>query len=334
MAYKKYYLYKKQVSYDQVTWYDVTPAEYAPSGEPIGYYDTYEECIAQYRTIQSGYTCVGYDKHNQDVYEVSYDNGVTWSVVSTSAGTLIEANSPDCGYTPGFNGKYKLTLDDTSVVSAECTSSSALSEDFYQYEDSLVEVEIGNCVTGINESIFASFDKLTDVIIGNNVTSIGRYAFANSPHISSVTMGDNVVTIGYGAFSDCSFSNITLPNTLTTIGDKAFNSCHNLTGITIPHSVTTIGSEAFSSCESFRDEAIRIGSGVTTIGDNAFDFCTGLTEVFCYATAPPTLGSDVFNDCWSLDSIRVPEDSVNAYKSAPGWSDFANIIRALRPWDY
>ena len=99
MAYVKVYKYKKQYSDDQgVTWYDVTPAEYAPSGEPIGYYDTYEECIAQYRTIQSGYTCVGVDKHNQDVYEVSYDEGATWEVVSTSAGTLIETNSYDCGY--------------------------------------------------------------------------------------------------------------------------------------------------------------------------------------------------------------------------------------------
>ena len=77
MSYLKVYKYKKQISLDNgVTWQDVTPAEYAPSGDPIGYYDTYEECMAQYRTIQSGYTCVGYDKHNQDVYEVSYDNGV------------------------------------------------------------------------------------------------------------------------------------------------------------------------------------------------------------------------------------------------------------------
>lgn len=46
MAYKKYYLYKKQVSYDQgETWEDVTPAEYIPSGDSIGSYDTLEECM-------------------------------------------------------------------------------------------------------------------------------------------------------------------------------------------------------------------------------------------------------------------------------------------------
>jgi hypothetical protein len=44
MAYKKYYLYKKQVSYDQgETWEDT--GEYAPSGSSIGTYSTLEECM-------------------------------------------------------------------------------------------------------------------------------------------------------------------------------------------------------------------------------------------------------------------------------------------------
>ena len=45
MIYKKYYLYKEQVSHDNgVTWEDVTPAVTAPSGDPIGEYATLEEC--------------------------------------------------------------------------------------------------------------------------------------------------------------------------------------------------------------------------------------------------------------------------------------------------
>ena len=45
MIYKKYYLYKEQVSLDNgVTWEDVTPAVTAPSGDPIASYSTLEEC--------------------------------------------------------------------------------------------------------------------------------------------------------------------------------------------------------------------------------------------------------------------------------------------------
>lgn len=45
MPYRKYYLYKEQVSRDNgVTWEDVTPAVTTPSGNSIGEYSTYDEC--------------------------------------------------------------------------------------------------------------------------------------------------------------------------------------------------------------------------------------------------------------------------------------------------
>ena len=45
MTYKKYYLYKEQVSYDGgVTYQDVEPLTTTPSGDPIASYSTLEEC--------------------------------------------------------------------------------------------------------------------------------------------------------------------------------------------------------------------------------------------------------------------------------------------------
>lgn len=45
MSYKKYYAYKKQISYDGgTTWSDVFPNEFQPSGSSIGTYETLEEC--------------------------------------------------------------------------------------------------------------------------------------------------------------------------------------------------------------------------------------------------------------------------------------------------
>lgn len=45
MSYKKYYLYKQEVSYDDgETWEDVSPTVTTPSGDPIAEYATLEEC--------------------------------------------------------------------------------------------------------------------------------------------------------------------------------------------------------------------------------------------------------------------------------------------------
>lgn len=52
-----------------------------------------------YQTTSSSTYCTGYDKY-VDVYsQVSYDNGSTWQTTATTS-TLVEPNSPDCGYTP------------------------------------------------------------------------------------------------------------------------------------------------------------------------------------------------------------------------------------------
>lgn len=51
------------------------------------------------RWVESGWTCIGYDKYVNNVQQISYDDGQTWQNTSnTSASTLIEANSSDCGY--------------------------------------------------------------------------------------------------------------------------------------------------------------------------------------------------------------------------------------------
>lgn len=54
-----------------------------------------------YRWVESGWTCVGYDKYVSNIKQVSHDGGITWeNTTETSASTLIESNSQDCGYVP------------------------------------------------------------------------------------------------------------------------------------------------------------------------------------------------------------------------------------------
>ena len=158
-----------------------------------------------------------------------------------------------------------------------------------------------------------------------DVTSIGEGAFCLCSSLTSVTIPDGVTTIGEGAFCLCrSLTSVTIPDGVTTIGDSTFAACDSLTSITIPDSVTTIGEWAFCSCSSL--SSITIPDSVTSIGGYAFYDCRSLTSVYCKAVTPPAGGSDMFYSNASGRKIYVPMESVDAYRMASGWGEYADAI--------
>lgn len=65
--------------------------------------------------------------------------------------------------------------------------------------------------------------------------------------------------------------------------------------------------------------------GSTSIGNSAFDGCSGLTSITMLSTTPPTLEwSGIFPS--SVTTITVPAGCSNTYKTADGWSDYADKI--------
>ena len=70
---------------------------------------------------------------------------------------------------------------------------------------------------------------------------------------------------------------------------------------------------------------ISLGNKVKTIGGAIVS--SGFARpmfVSCSATTPPSLDSYAFAN--SVSSIMVPRGSVDAYKNADGWCDYADII--------
>ena len=136
----------------------------------------------------------------------------------------------------------------------------------------------------------------------SNYSSIDNDVFKNCIRLTSVTIGNGVTSIGYGAFKGCSgLTNVMIPDSVTSIGKYAFDSCSGLTNITIPDSVTIIDNGAFKGCSKLK--IIRVS-----------------------ATNPPTLGlgSNAFDT--SIEKIIVPKLAINTYKSAAGWSIYADKI--------
>ena len=174
-------------------------------------------------------------------------------------------------------------------------------------------------------SLNSNRNNITSISLPNGVTSIGYREFCYWTSLRSITIPNSVTSIGDQAFVNCaSLTNITIPDSVTLIGPEAFDSCTSLRSITIPDSVTSIGYNAFSNCRSLT--SVTIGNGVESLGSRAFDYCSSLTEVYCKPTTPPLGNVRMFYGSASGLKIYVPRNSVDAYKLASGWSDYASSI--------
>ena len=117
-----------------------------------------------------------------------------------------------------------------------------------------------------------------------------------------------------------------IPSTVTSIGTGAFQECTNLTSITLPEGLTYISNGGFSGCTSLTE--VTIPSTVTSIGMGAFNDCTNLISIIVFPKTPPSLANTAaISD--ATTSIYVPDASVDAYKQATNWSNFADIIHPL-----
>ena len=163
----------------------------------------------------------------------------------------------------------------------------------------------------------------------SNITQIGCYSF-NSTNLINIQIPNSVISIESYAFSDCSnLTSIQIPDSVTSIGGGAFRNCSKLTSVEIPNNIVSIEHSAFQSCTSLTD--VVIGNSVTSIGENAFYDCSSLSSVYIKATTPPTLGNEVFYMNASGRKIYVPRASLDAYKTANRWSNYAS---AIMPYDY
>ena len=143
-----------------------------------------------------------------------------------------------------------------------------------------------------------------------------------------MTVGDCVTDIDRGVGDSLRILN--LGNSVQHIGTTAFqwNSINNLV---IPDSVSTIGEGAFGN--NYGLITVEIGSGVTSIGNSAFRRYSSsgghLETVTVKAITPPSAGNNIFYNQNTDFVIYVPAESLEAYKSASGWSTYASRIQAI-----
>ena len=256
----------------------------------------------------------------------------TKMVKSSSNSLSIERNHiqpmAEFSYTANISPSNQIwyTSSDGNIVEPKNTNVFGATIKSNEYNNSMGVITFDGDVTTIGYDAFYWCTSLTSVTIPDSVTTIGELAFYHCNSLTSVNIPDSVTEIGNNAFAVCEgLTSVTIGDSITTIGEQAFQYCYILTSVNIPDSVTTIGKLAFANCTSLT--SVNIPDSVTTIGYDAFAYCYSLTSVYCKATTPPALGGTyVFGSNGSGRKIYVPAGSVNAYKSAYGWSEYKSAI--------
>ena len=120
-----------------------------------------------------------------------------------------------------------------------------------------------------------------------------------------------------------------VPSGVTTLKENCF-SITKLTSLTLPSSLTTIESVAIRDTPI---TSLTIPAGVTHMAFQAIFNISSLKTVTIQATIPPVrtgnYNSSIIDQCNALTDIFVPAESVNAYKTATGWSEHAAKIKAI-----
>ena len=252
---------------------------------------------------------------NNEIWYTSSDGNIVTPCKTSFFGVNIVSNTYE-------NGKGVITFDAPVTL---------IGEGAFEGCDRLASITIPNGVTLIGEDAFEGCSSLVSITIPDSVTSIEEESFVGCENLvgfyGKYATPDNRCLVVNGvliSFAPVGVAEYTIPNSATSIGSCAFYGCYNLASVTIPNSVTSIGDFAFSGCSSL--PSVTIPDGVTSIGYKVFENCTNLTSVYCKPTTPPAGDSYMFNRNASGREIYVPRNSVDAYRSAEGWSEYASDI--------
>lgn len=233
--------------------------------------------------------------------------------------------------------------------------------------EELTSVVIPSSVTEIRGKAFQGCKGLKRIVIPPNVVSIGLEAFAGCSNLTNIVVedgnpsydsrdncnaiienGENLIlgccnsiiphgvkTIARSAFSDCSITNITMPDTVTKIEAYAFSHCSMLSEVVIPETVEVIEDGAFVEtglidivvpakvkdlrgvfcrCKNLKSATVK-GKLEEFRSDCVFPFmdCPSL-ETITFLECIRYIKDESCNGCKSLKNIYVPAKKGDYYK--------------------
>lgn len=118
-----------------------------------------------------------------------------------------------------------------------------------------------------------------------------------------------------------SLKHVTLPQNKQKYASHYFEEA-GLEEIEFPDAVTEISGYACFKCQSLTE--VIIGTGITEIGNAAFNSCPAMKSCHIKATVPPKISQWTFDN--NTCNFYVPRTSMDAYKTATYWNQYASRI--------
>jgi hypothetical protein len=196
---------------------------------------------------------------------------------------------------------------------------------------------------------------LSSLTLPNTLKRIGKGNFTDCP-FTELQLPPSLEYIGDESFRGLPITSIRIPASLIHLGKEVFWGCSIYSMIVeegnsvydsrgscnaiiesannklvrgcfatkIPPTVRIIADKALSGV-SITD--IDIPASVEEIGKSAFYPNASLKSLTLHTSVPPIANEDVIHsDLYSKVTLYVPEGCVDAYKSAPIWGKFTNIV--------
>lgn len=230
--------------------------------------------------------------------------------------------------------------------------------------DGLPGIVLPSNLKSIESGAFRSCRRLTRISLPEGLATIGDDAFSDCTNLSEVAIPQSVETL-YGnpfhfignthgvlrsfsgkfasedgrslivndelvSFAPEGIETYSIPVGIKNIRSYAFNGS-DLREINFPQSLESVRDFSFAYCENLK--SVVLHDRIKAIGLHAFYGCKNLDYLTIEAVIPPQgqkMMFDQTNDC----PIYVPTQSVEAYKVAQYWSDYADRIfpmEALQP---
>ena len=283
-------------------------------------------------TISDNVTSLGADSfyNTYRIEHLKIGSGITqilnyaFKYTSESASTKPDLDlSANVGLNVGDYGFYNCYFNNV-IFPKNCTLSS---KSFNYCSASTLSFGTGTIVSEVGTYDSTFYGSTISNLDLNGVTQIGDYAFGHTSGYTSITIPSSVTTFGQYAFNSVSgLNSVTIDYASNaTLESNQFKGLP-ITSLTIGSNPTTIGKGMFSGCTGLT--TLVIPSNISSIDNNAFRICSGLTSITVHSVTPPTLGRGAFDDTNNCP-IYVPSGSVDAYKAASGWSNYASRIQAI-----
>lgn len=220
------------------------------------------------------------------------------------------------------------------------------------------EILIPQSIKEIPKAAFCNMGFSNGVVLKfhDGVSSIGTNAFSRLTFSTPLSFPKSLTNIEEGAFYGCKFAGeLVLPETVSIIEPNAFCETNIKGTFQLPQSIESFGGRDMggyfnngpfsgtsierlilgNNVEIIKEHAnvgcyelsyLEIGKNVSFIGEEAFVDCPGISTIVCLAKEPPTLKNSAFRDVdFAHCVVEVPEESVDAYRRASGWSSFPSI---------